>query len=78
MQQVIKKLTALKRLDQRVEKYTQITDESLSVHGVLVFIPLDKFDVKVLIPSPYHHELFDDGLPSFRQVLGHPEAMMLR
>ncbi|MGO1521258.1 MAG: hypothetical protein ACTHZ1_01880 [Sphingobacterium sp.] len=78
IQQVIKKLESLKRLDQTVEKYTQITDEEFSVHGVLVFIPLDKFEVKVLIPTPHHKKLFDENIPTFRQVLAHPEVMLLR
>lgn len=75
--QVIKKLERLKRLDQQVEKYTQVTDERFQVHGVLVFIPMDRSDVKVLIPAPHHQALFGATPPTFRMVLTHPEVMML-
>ncbi|MGN5954227.1 hypothetical protein ACP6L2_06390 [Sphingobacterium lactis] len=78
MQQVIKKLESLGKINQMVEKYTEITDENLTIHGVLFFIPLDKYEVKVLIPAPFHRELLDKGIPTFKQILNHKEAMLLR
>lgn len=78
IQQVIKKLATLKRLDQSVEKYTDVTDEDFNIHGILVFIPLEKYDVKVLIPSPHHKTLFESRLPTYGEVLRHREAMLLR
>jgi len=78
MQQVIKKLESLGKINQMAEKYTQITDENLKEHGVLFFIPLEKYEVKVLIPAPYHKELLAKGNPTYKQILNHKEAMLLR
>lgn len=78
MQQVIKKLEALGKLNQMAEKYTQITDDKLVIHGVLFFIPLEKYEVKVLIPAPFHSEMLAKGNPTFKQILNHKEAMLLK
>lgn len=78
MQQVIKKLESLKRLNEKAEKFTEIIDENFVEHGVLFFIPLEKFEVKILIPAPYHKAILQNGTPTFKQVLNHKEAMMLK
>lgn len=78
MQQVIKKLESLNRINDKAEKFTEITDENFVEHGILFFIPLEKYEVKVLIPEPHHKGLFQNGTPTFKQVLNHKEAMMLK
>lgn len=78
MQQVIKKLESLKRLNDKAEKFTEIIDENFLEHGVLFFIPLEKYEVKILIPAPHHKAILLNGTPTFKQVLNHKEAMMLK
>ncbi len=78
MQQVIKKLESLKRLNEKAEKFTEIIDENFLQHGVLFFIPLEKYEVKILIPAPHHKAILQNGTPTFKQVLNHKEAMMLK
>ncbi|MGH2623303.1 MAG: hypothetical protein ACRDE7_06540, partial [Sphingobacterium sp.] len=71
MEQIIKKLKSLNRLDDQVEKHTLVIDDKQIEHGVLFFIPLDKFSVKVLIPAPFHQSFLQDKLPTFREILNH-------
>lgn len=67
MQQIIKKLEALHRINDKAEKFTEITDENFIEHGVLFFIPLEKFEVKILIPAPHHKTIFQNGTPTYKQ-----------
>jgi len=78
MQQIIKKLETLKRINEKTEKFTELTDENFVEHGVLFFIPLEKYEVKVLIPAPFHKTIFQNGTPTFKQILNHKEAMLLK
>ncbi|MGJ1204863.1 hypothetical protein [Sphingobacterium lactis] len=78
MLQVIKKLESLNRINNKAEKYTHVTDDKAVVQGVLFFVPLEKFEVKILIPAPFHESLFQNGNPTFKQLLNHKEAMMLK
>ncbi len=78
MLQIIKKLETLKRINDKAEKFTELTDENFVEHGILFFIPLDKFEVKVLIPSPFHKSIFVNGSPTYKQILMHKEAMLLK
>jgi len=78
MEQVIKKLKSLNRLDDQVEKHTLVIDDKLIEHGVLFFIPLDRFVVKVLVPAPFHIALLQDKLPTYNQILHHTHAMLLK
>ncbi|WP_197091606.1 hypothetical protein [Sphingobacterium endophyticum] len=75
---MIKKLESLKRLNEKAEKFTEIIDENFLQHGVLFFIPLEKYEVKILIPAPHHKAILQNGTPTFKQVLNHKEAMMLK
>lgn len=78
MQQVIKKLEELKRINDKAEKFTELTNENFVEHGVLFFIPLEKYEVKVLIPAPFHKSIFASGTPTYKQVVNHKEAMLLK
>ncbi|MVZ65163.1 hypothetical protein GQF61_04810 [Sphingobacterium sp. DK4209] len=78
MQLLIKKLEKDKKLGEKASKYTQIIDDKSVSHGVLFFIPMDKFEAKVLVPAPFHENLFLNGDPTYKQVLNHKEAMMLK
>ncbi len=78
MELLIKKLEKSKKLGEKVSKYTQIIDDKSVSHGVLFFIPMDKFEAKVLVPAPFHESLFLNGDPTYQQVLKHKEAMMLK
>ena len=78
MEQVIKKLKTLNRLEDQVEKYTLVIDDKQVEHGVLFFIPLDKFVVKVLIPAPFHQTILQDKLPTFKEILNNRHAMLLK
>ena len=78
MQELIKKLTAEKVINQPVAKFTRLTDENFEQHGVLVFIPMGKYEAKVLIPPPFHQELFGGEVPSYKTILTHKQAMLLK
>ncbi len=78
MLQVIKKLEALNRLNEIADKFTELNDEKFIEHGVLFFIPLERYEVKVLSPAPFHKKLIASGNPTYKQVLTHKEAMLLK
>ena len=79
MKQIIKKLEELKLINQVAEKFTELTDENFVEHGVLFFIPMGKYEIKVLVPAPFHKSIFNDGTPpTYKQILGHKEAMILK
>ena len=78
MQSIIKKLESQKKLDDIASKYTLLIDENHSENGALFFISMDKFEAKILVPAPYHSSLLLNGPPTYRKLLNHKEAMMLR
>ncbi|GGH19327.1 hypothetical protein GCM10011418_23650 [Sphingobacterium alkalisoli] len=78
MDHIIKKLEKSNSINDIVTKFTLIVDENQLVHGALFFIPVDNRDYKVMIPAPYHEILIADVPPTYKKILNHKEALLLK
>lgn len=73
------KLKESNSLDNPVKKHTLIINDKSETQGALFFIPVTGKEYKVLLPAPFHEELFiNDDIPSYKAVLSHKQAVLLK
>lgn len=73
------KLKESNSLDTAVKKHTLIVNDKSETQGALFFIPVTGKEYKVLIPAPFHTDiLVEDAAPSYKAVLNHKEAVLLK
>lgn len=78
MKHLIEQLEKSKTLLDIANKYTLIIDENQVTHGALFFIPVGSKTFKVMVPSPFHVALLAEESPSYKRVLNHPQAILLK
>ncbi|NQD70791.1 hypothetical protein HP439_08685 [Sphingobacterium shayense] len=78
MEQLLKLLTANKMLNEPINKFTLLIDEDGSEHGALFFIEIGSRKYKIMIPSPHHKSLVENGSPTAKRIVDHKEAMLLK
>lgn len=76
---LLNSLKQANKLDLPVEKYTMLVNEKMETEGILSFIPLDKKQVKVLLPAPYHKDLLElSETFTYKNLLLHKEVIILK
>jgi hypothetical protein len=78
MDHIIKKLEKTNSINDVTKKFTLIVDEHQVVHGALFFISVENRDYKVMIPAPFHEVLIANDPPTYKKILNHKEALLLK
>ncbi|WP_140938208.1 hypothetical protein [Sphingobacterium lumbrici] len=78
MDHIITKLEKTNTINNIAAKFTLIVDEHQIVHGALFFIPIENRDYKVMIPAPFHEALIANAPPTYKKILTHKEALLLK
>lgn len=67
------------KLDLPVEKYTMLINEKTETEGILCFVPMERKEIKVLLPNPYHKDLLELSTPfTYKHLLSHKEVIILK
>ncbi len=79
MQQLIKQLESLKMMDQQIKEHSLVIDHNQVTHGCIFFIKIDLKNYKIFVPTGFYEKLIlEDKLPKIKELIQHPEAMLLK
>lgn len=79
IQTIIDTLKKSNELGNLVQKHTLIVNDKSETQGALFFIPIASKEYKILVPTPFHLDLFEgNNKPTYHKLLMHKEALLLK